>query len=304
MDNFLELLEREIIATIEGLIGVKPSVKIKSKEPLSEFSNIVAPLVVADVTASGAARGRLKVMLSPTLATMLSDMLLGGEGATKEVADADDLDANKEIISNILGALSTSLGAQKELPKLTFSIDNIVFIAAEGNVDISSFSKLIVFNFSVNSLKDVMMFAFDNSFENAVDKKDAPPPYVAPQTYDAPYSYDAPPSAAPEYRAPSQHHHHEKTQLNSEEMKNIDLLMDVKLPVRVRIGSKKMLLRDVINMDIGSVVELNQLANEPLDILVDNKKIAEGEVVIVDGNFGVQITTIGSKKERLEQLKG
>jgi len=149
-----------------------------------------------------------------------------------------------------------------------------------------------------------MMFAFDNSFENAIDKKDVPPPYVAPQTYDAPYSYDAPPSAAPEYRAPSQHHHHEKTQLNFEEMKNIDLLMDVKLPVRVRIGSKKMLLRDVINMDIGSVVELNQLANEPLDILVDNKKIAEGEVVIVDGNFGVQITTIGSKKERLEQLKG
>ncbi len=302
MDNFLELLEREIIATIEGLIGVKPDVKVKSKEPLSEFSNIVAPLVVVDVAASGAARARMKVMLSPTLATMLSDMLLGGEGATKEVADADDLDANKEIISNILGALATSLGAQKELPKLTFSIDNIVFIAAEGNVDISSFSKLIVFNFSVNSLKDVMMFAFDNAFENALDKKEATPVYAEPQSYDAPYAYDAPSNTAPEHRAPS-HHHHEKTQLNSEEMKNIDLLMDVKLPVRVRIGSKKMLLRDVINMDIGSVVELNQLANEPLDILVDNKKIAEGEVVIVDGNFGVQITTIGSKKERLEQLR-
>ena len=56
MDNFLELLEREIIATIEGLIGVKPDVKVKSKEPLSEFSNIVAPLVVVDVAASGAAR--------------------------------------------------------------------------------------------------------------------------------------------------------------------------------------------------------------------------------------------------------
>jgi flagellar motor switch protein FliN/FliY len=79
--------------------------------------------------------------------------------------------------------------------------------------------------------------------------------------------------------------------------------MDVRLTIRVRIGTKKMLLRDVINMDIGSIIELNQLANEPLDILVDNKKIAEGEVVIVDGNFGIQITTIGSKKERLEQLK-
>ena len=91
--------------------------------------------------------------------------------------------------------------------------------------------------------------------------------------------------------------------LSSEELSNISLIMDVKLPVRVRIGKKRMLLKDVLNMDIGSVIELNQLANDPLEILVDNHVIAEGEVVIVDGNFGVQITTIGTKKERLTQLK-
>ena len=64
-----------------------------------------------------------------------------------------------------------------------------------------------------------------------------------------------------------------------------------------------MLLKDVLNMDIGSVIELNQLANDPLEILVDDKVIALGEVVIVDGNFGVQITSIGSKRDRLTQLR-
>lgn len=284
MDNFLELLEKEIVATIEGLIGKKPEVSIKSKEALTEFSNIIAPLVVADVSVSGDASAKLKVMLSPKLATALSDMILGGEGASKDEADADDLDANKEIISNILGTLSTSLGAQKTLPKLGFSIDNIVFIAPGGNIDISDFSKLIVFNFGVGEIKDVIMFAMDRALEDSLDKKEPV------QTFEA--------AVEQKIIAP------EKVPLSSEEMKNIGLLMDVKLPVKVRIGSKKMLLRDVINMDIGSVVELNQLANEPLDILVDNKKIAEGEVVIVDGNFGVQITSIGTKKERLEQLKG
>lgn len=284
MDNFLELLEKEITATIEGLIGNKPDVSLKSKEPLSEFSNIIAPLVVADISTSGDASAKLKVMLSPRLATALSDMILGGEGATKEEADADDLDANKEIISNILGALSTSLGAQKSLPKLNFSIDNIVFVAQGEDIDISKFSTLIVFKFAINELKDVIMFTIDKVFEDVIDKKEPV------QTFQA--------AVEQKIIAP------EKVPLNNEEMKNIGLLMDVKLPVKVRIGSKKMLLRDVINMDIGSVVELNQLANEPLDILVDNKKIAEGEVVIVDGNFGVQITSIGSKKERLEQLKG
>jgi len=87
-------------------------------------------------------------------------------------------------------------------------------------------------------------------------------------------------------------------------MKNISLIMDVKLPVRVRIGKKKMLLKDVLSMDIGSVIELNQLANDPLDILVDDNVIAQGEVVIVDGNFGVQITSIGTKRDRLNKLKG
>ena len=86
-------------------------------------------------------------------------------------------------------------------------------------------------------------------------------------------------------------------------MRNIGLIMDVRLPIRVRIGSKKMLLKDVLTMDIGSVIELNQLANDPLEILISDKVIALGEVVIVDGNFGIQITQIGTKKERLEQLR-
>ena len=92
--------------------------------------------------------------------------------------------------------------------------------------------------------------------------------------------------------------------IDNEELKNLKLLLDVKLNLRVRIGSKKMLLKDVLNMDIGSIVELNQLANEPLEVLIDDKKIAEGEVVIVDGNFGIQITSIGSKKERMNVLNG
>ena len=88
------------------------------------------------------------------------------------------------------------------------------------------------------------------------------------------------------------------------EYKNINMILDVRLNVKVRIGQKRMLLKDVIAMDIGSVIELNQLANDPLDILVDDKVIAKGEVVIVDGNFGIQITDIGTKRDRLEQLRG
>ena len=94
-----------------------------------------------------------------------------------------------------------------------------------------------------------------------------------------------------------------KADLTEEETKNIGLLLDVKMPIHVKIGSKKMLVKDVVNMDIGSIIELEQLANEPLEVFVDNKMVAKGEVVIIDGNFGVQITHIGTRKERLMALR-
>ena len=103
--------------------------------------------------------------------------------------------------------------------------------------------------------------------------------------------------------APVNTPHNSKNEFSAEEMRNIGLIMDVRLPIRVRIGSKRMLLKDVLTMDIGSVIELNQLANDPLEILIGDKVIALGEVVIIDGNFGIQITQIGSKRERLQQLK-
>ena len=93
-------------------------------------------------------------------------------------------------------------------------------------------------------------------------------------------------------------HHFSKDQL-----KNLNLILDVKVEIKVRIGSKKMFLKDAINMDIGSVVELDKLLTEPLDILIDNKLVGHGEVVIVDGNFGVRVTDIVDPIERLESLR-
>lgn len=94
-----------------------------------------------------------------------------------------------------------------------------------------------------------------------------------------------------------------KKRIYREELDNLRLLLDVELKLSVRIGSKKMLLKDVVNIDIGTTVELEQLASEPLEILVNEIKIAEGEIVVVEGKFGVQITKISSKVERLTKLR-
>lgn len=86
-------------------------------------------------------------------------------------------------------------------------------------------------------------------------------------------------------------------------IKNIDLIMDVPLDISVVLGRTKKSIQDILNLGAGSLIELDKLAEEPVEILVNGKQIALGEVVVVDENFGVRITSIVSDAERLKSLK-
>ena len=285
MSDFMKLFESETIGTIEALVGEAPSLEIKEEQELSIISTIVPPIVLVKLTISGDVEASAMVALSPNLSASLSDMMMGEEASDRDDVNEDDLDATKEIVSNIFGAIANTLSAQKELPVLSFNIESIELVSDDSEVSLEAFSIMYVYKFSLGSIKSLMMFIIDEKLKNVFSGE--PKAASIEESQSLSTSDTTEPSV----------------NLNSGEMNNIGLIMDVKLPVRVRIGKKRMLLKDVLNMDIGSVIELNQLANDPLEILVDNHVIAEGEVVIVDGNFGVQITSIGTKKERLTQLK-
>lgn len=294
MSDFAGVFVSEAVATIEGLTGQTPAVALKEAEDISIVSNVIPPIALIHVSFSGEATGRGIIMMPPQLATALGDMMLGGDGEAQDTMSDEDIDAAKEIVSNIVGAMSTTLGSQKELPKLTIKPEKAEFIAENGDVNLDAYAKMFVFSFSLGSINSLMMFAIDSNIKDALNRGNSSQSNTS-STSTSNVSMGSifdEPSAEPAVK------------LEEGEMKNIGLIMDVKLPVRVRIGKKKMLLKDVLSMDIGSVIELNQLANDPLDILVDDHVIAQGEVVIVDGNFGVQITSIGTKRDRLNKLKG
>ncbi len=83
---------------------------------------------------------------------------------------------------------------------------------------------------------------------------------------------------------------------------NMDVLLDVELPVSVSFGRAQLPLKDVIKLTTGSIVELNRAVTEAVDIVVNNCVIARGEVVVVEGNFGVRITQVISRQERLQTV--
>jgi len=86
------------------------------------------------------------------------------------------------------------------------------------------------------------------------------------------------------------------------ESRNIDILMDVKLPVQIELGRTEMTIKDILELSTGSVVELERLAGEPVDLLVNSRIVAKGEVVVVDENFGIRVTNLLSAEERLKSL--
>jgi flagellar motor switch protein FliN/FliY len=84
--------------------------------------------------------------------------------------------------------------------------------------------------------------------------------------------------------------------------RNIDFILDIPLEVTVELGRTSMLINDLLQLGQGSVIELNKLAGEPLEILVNKKLIARGEVVVVNEKFGVRLTDIVSPIERVKSL--
>jgi len=87
------------------------------------------------------------------------------------------------------------------------------------------------------------------------------------------------------------------------ETKNLDMLLDIPLQVTVELGRTKRSVKDILELTSGSIIELDKLAGEPVDILVNNRLIAQGEVVVIDDNFGVRVTDIISQSDRIKKLR-
>jgi len=85
-------------------------------------------------------------------------------------------------------------------------------------------------------------------------------------------------------------------------LKDMDFILDIPLEVSVELGRTKMLINELLQLGQGSVIELNKLAGEPLEIFINRKLVARGEAVVVNEKFGVRLTDIISPMERVKQL--
>ena len=278
------VFKNELSNTLEQLLGKKA--KISETKKLDESFDSPA-FIEADVKFDIKGLTSGIVFYIPTVsATKFEYLMLGGMGDLKADIDDETTDAVNEIVSNICGSFCTASNAQ--------GMPDIVGMKSEikgtKKVEKSALSgkDIYLFNISLEEDATPILISFDKTFSPFFSLitgiKDEKPVVSAPV-------------AAPVVQAPMQ-----ANVGISNPSKNLELLYNVRLKLSVRLGTKIVLLKDILRWDVGEIIELEQMVNEPLEILINGVKIGEGEAVIVEGKFGLKIKKIINEDFKIDKI--
>jgi len=254
-------------------------------------------IVLADVKLSDALQMNLSIAMPASLVLKIADLMMGGSGEPADQnADEIKLSALTEALNQMLGA-SITLLAEKAKGKVSLGklevklVDDLekistlfnpteLLVCVECQVEMENASSSNLWLFAqLTAIKAVHEKLFPKKKEEEKVK-------VQPAKFEefAPAETQIPPQP-------------------SEIQQKLELLFDVPLKVVVELGRARMTLKQVMDLTIGSLIELDKLTGEPVDVLVNGKLIARGEVVVIDENFGVRITEIVSPKQRLYSIR-
>ena len=277
----------EVANTLGQLLGKSASCDENKSYEVSDFESAQAIKIEIGFEFSG--QSVIWHFFVPTVsATKVEYLMLGGMGDIKESIDDEITDAVSEVISNICGSISTAVNAQgfDDVSGMKFELKSSAIVEiSEIEQSTNSYSLFV----TIEEDKLPVVIGFD----------ELSLPYIVTITGEEVATSATPVPAAP---AAAANNASSKVDINDEQLSNLTLLYNIKLKLSVRLGTKIFLLKDILRWDIGEIIELNQMVNEPLDILVNGIKIGEGEAVIVENKFGLKIRTIGDTDSRLANI--
>lgn len=279
------VFKNELSNTLEQLLGKKA--KISETKKLDDIFESLS-FIEADVKFDIKGLSSAIVFYIPTIsATKFEYLMLGGMGDLKEDIDDETTDAVNEIVSNICGSFCTASNAQ--------GMPDIVGMKSEikgtKKVEKSALSgkEIYLFNISLEEDATPILISFEKTFSpffSLITGVNDEKPVVSTPT-------------APVAPAITQNQSIVGVPNPS---KNLELLYNVRLKLSVRLGTKIVLLKDILRWDVGEIIELEQMVNEPLEILINGVKIGEGEAVIVEGKFGLKIKKIINEDLKLDKI--
>ncbi|MGX9289764.1 flagellar motor switch phosphatase FliY [Bacillus sp. A015] len=308
-----------------------PTVSVIQKSKLNE--EFPHPYVAIEVNYTEGFSASNLLVIQQTDAAVIADLMMGGDGTNADPSLSEiHLSAVQEAMNQMMGSAATSMSTvfNKKIDISPPRVELLDVKEGEGTDRIPAEEMLVKVSFRltigelidsnimqlypITFAKDLIAELTDPTQEEEPVQEtpvSAPEPQQAvPQAQSAPVQQAAPPkrqakpkSAEPVNVAPVEFEAFSEPQHTTSQLGNLDMLMDIPLSITVELGRTQRSVKEVLELSAGSVIELDKLAGEPVDILVNKRIVAKGEVVVIDENFGVRVTDILSQSERLSNLK-
>lgn len=304
-----------------------PFVSLVYKEELTdEFPN---PHVAVQVQYTEGFSGTNLLVIKHEDAAVISDLMLGGTGENPtEIMDEIKLSAVQEAMNQMMGSAATSMSTvfQKKIDISPPSLDilNIqkgegtelipqddVFVKVSFNLKVgtlidSNIMQLLSISFAKSLVEELLVPSAEGtatSIEKESDLNEKQTEQPTAEYIQHEETQQAEPVHVPVDVQPAAFSEFEHVSSPQGDSRNLDMLLDIPLQVTVELGRTKRTVQEILALSSGSIIELDKLAGEPVDILINSKLIAKGEVVVIDENFGVRVTDIISQRDRINKLK-
>lgn len=285
-EQLSKIFQENWLSVFNTILGKDVAIDIQSvksadsPEIIKDFEQL-AQVIRIDYGEGGEA---LILMASDNrLISIVSNLMIGLDTFTDEISD-DDRDAFAEAINQLFSSCQVPI---LDSMGVSVKFGNIHFIAKEEARDLTQGKKwkmwLVQIDFPGIS-KEIFSLLLPDPF---ADKS-----AVKEQVDDEEENLVDTPKTQP----------YNKNDAIMTGKSNINLLMDVELPVTIRIGSTEMKLIDIMRLGLGSIIELEKLVDDPVDVLVNDTLVARGEVVVYDSNFAIRITHVESREDRIRSL--
>ncbi len=265
------------------------------------------PGVMLTINFTGDQNFQVMVLLDKKLVAILSDLMMLGDGEVDYFPEEHN-DAAQEMFNQVLGSMTSELSgmgislsgtvSQVELTDMEiqkdFLEDNLMSRLHMEILEKEFFIDLFIDDFAQTSISNLFQ-------EPEPQKQQAAAPRAAQQ------SYSAAPSASKPEEPVAMVSRAKFSELDESEARptgnvNIDILYDIVLPITVQLGRKDMKIKEILEIGQGSVIELDKTAGDYVDLIVNGKKFAIGEVMVADENYAVRIVSLVSRKERIKTL--
>ncbi len=288
VNNYLKQnLKESIVSVLAMLLGKEINVETEDFEEATKdiVTNkfIEYPKVVLAEIKHKESNGMMYMIFNSKLGGLVANLMVGVEEEKEEIKD-EDIDALNETMNQVSSSLALGI---KEASGKSFSFEQAVIKEVDvGGIYDDIKSDEIVFSGNkiiIDGKKgDFVCIFTPEIIQYLSEEKDKP----VENSHEQEKAIVKP----------------TKTLSGNTLDSKLEMLFDVELPIVVRIGKTSMYLKNILKLGIGSIIQLDKIVDEPIDLLVNDKLIARGEVVVIESNFALRITEIVSKEERIKSL--